>query len=94
MGARPAPIVGIGDLFVGGAAAAALLRLGLRPLEVMVTMTAGLLGALAFGLWRGGAPAVPFIAIAVFLLVQRHSARSESRAASDAGTPGDSGRGA
>jgi len=70
---RIIPIVGIGDLFVGGAAAAALLRLGLRPAAVMGTMAAGLLSALASGLWRGGAPALPFIAVAVFFLVWRHS---------------------
>jgi hypothetical protein len=65
------PIVGIGDLFVGGAAATALLRLGLRPAAVMGMIAVGLLSALAYGLWRGGAPALPFIAVAVFFLVWR-----------------------
>ncbi|HEY9142184.1 MAG TPA: hypothetical protein VIN93_14900 [Bryobacteraceae bacterium] len=65
------PIVGIGDLLVGGAAAAALLRLGLRPAAVMSAIIFGLLSALAYGLWRGGAPALPFIAVAVFFLVWR-----------------------
>jgi hypothetical protein len=69
------PIVGIGDLLVGGTAATALLRLGLRPVGVMVTFAIGLLAALAYGLWRGGAPAVPFIAAAASLLVWRHSIR-------------------
>ena len=68
---RAIPIVGIGDLFVGGAAATALLRLGLRPAAVTGTITAGLVSALAYGLWRGGAPALPFIAVAVFFLVWR-----------------------
>ncbi len=68
---RVIPIVGIGDLFVGGAASAALLRLGLRPAAVMGTIAIGLLSALAYGLWRGGAPALPFIAVAVFFLVWR-----------------------
>jgi hypothetical protein len=69
IGGRLVPIVGIGDLVVGGAAAAALIRLGLRRALVIGTISAGLLGALAYGLWRGGAPAVPFIAAAVVVLV-------------------------
>lgn len=77
---RTLPIVGIGDLFVGGAAATALLRLGLRPAAVMGTIAVGLLSALAYGLLRGGAPALPFIAVAVFFLVWRHSARPAKRA--------------
>jgi hypothetical protein len=44
------PVVGIGDLIVGGAAAAALIRLGLRPVSVLGTMAAGFLTALAYGL--------------------------------------------
>ncbi len=70
---RAIPIVGIGDLLVGGAAATALLRLGLRPVAVMGAIAIGLLSALAYGLWRGGAPAVPFIAVAVLVLVWHHS---------------------
>jgi hypothetical protein len=77
---RTLPIVGIGDLFVGGAAATALLRLGLRPAAVLGTIAIGLLSALAYGLLRGGAPALPFIAVAVFFLVWRHSARPAKRA--------------
>jgi len=77
---RALPIVGIGDLFVGGAAATALLRLGLRPAAVLGTIAIGLLSALAYGLLRGGAPALPFIAVAVFFLVWRHSARPAKRA--------------
>lgn len=73
IGGRTIPIVGIGDLLVGGAAATALLRLGLRPIAVMGTFVIALLTALAYGLWRGGAPAVPFIAAAVAVLVWRHS---------------------
>jgi hypothetical protein len=69
IGGRPVPIVGIGDLLVGGTAALALVRLGLRPAAVAVALAAGLGGALAYGLWRGGAPAVPFIAAAVLALV-------------------------
>lgn len=75
IGGRVVPIVGIVDLLVGGAAAVALLRLGLRPVAVMGTFVVGLLTALAYGLWRGGAPAVPFIAGAVLFLVWRHSMR-------------------
>jgi len=75
------PIVGIGDLFIGGSAATALLRLGLRPAVVLGTIATGLLGALAYGIWRGGAPAVPFLAVAVFVLVWRHSARPPARRA-------------
>ena len=70
---RAIPIVGIGDLLVGGAAATALLRLGLRPVAVMGAIAIGLLSALAYGVWRGGAPAVPFIAVAVLVLVWHHS---------------------
>jgi hypothetical protein len=72
------PIVGIGDLLVGGAAAVALLRLGFGRAPVMGAMAAGLMAALAYGLWRGGAPAVPFIAVAVIALVWRRSARSRA----------------
>ncbi len=78
---RVLPIVGIGDLFVGGSAATALLRIGLRPAAVVGAVAGGLLSALAYGLWRGGAPALPFIAAAVFLLVWEHSTR-KSRSAS------------
>ena len=67
------PIVGVSDLWLAGGAAIALLRLKLRPLAVMGTISAGFLGALAYGLWRGGAPALPFLAVAVWLLVWRHS---------------------
>jgi hypothetical protein len=70
------PIVGISDLLIGGAAATALIRLGLRPVAVMGAIAAGLLGALAYGLWRGGAPALPFLAVTVFLLVWRNSTGS------------------
>ena len=73
------PIVGIGDLFIGGSAAAALLRLKLNPAAVMGAMIGGLLIALAVGLWRGGAPAVPFLAAAVWLLVWRRAQRLRSR---------------
>jgi hypothetical protein len=73
------PVVGLSDLFIGGAAAVALVRLKLRPAAVMGTMVAGFLSALAYGLWRGGTPAAPFLAGAVALLVWRHSSRSTMR---------------
>jgi hypothetical protein len=73
---RVIPIVGIGDLFVAGSAATALLRLNLRPAAVIGTIAIGLLSALVYGIWRGGAPALPFIAVAVSVLVWRHSVRS------------------
>ena len=73
------PIVGISDLFVGGSAAVALLRLKLRPMAVMGTMSAGFLAALAYGLWRGPTPALPFLALAVWLLFWRHAQRLRSR---------------
>jgi hypothetical protein len=76
VGDRVIPIVGIGDLLVGGTAATALLRLGLRPVAVMGAITIGLLSALAYGLWRGGTPALPFIAGAIFLLVVQHGSRA------------------
>jgi hypothetical protein len=73
---RPIPIVGIGDLLVGGSAATALLRLGLEPVPVVGAVAGGLLAALAYGLAFGGAPAVPFMAAAVCLLVWRLKPRS------------------
>ena len=91
---RIIPIVGIGDLLVGGSAAMALLRFRLGPAAVMGTIAAGLLSALAYGLWRGGAPALPFIAVAVFLLVWRHSSRPATRRAPDAAALNDGCRGA
>jgi hypothetical protein len=81
---RAIPIVGIGDLLVGGAAATALLRLKLRPVMVMGTIAIGLLSALAYGLWRGGAPALPFVAAAVFLLVRWHPIGAAERLVSEA----------
>lgn len=68
---RVIPVVGIADLVVSAAAATALIRMGLGTLAVGGAITAGLLGALAFGLWQGGAPALPFIAVAVLFLVRR-----------------------
>jgi hypothetical protein len=91
---RAIPIVGIGDLLVGGAAAAALLRLGLRPVAVMGAFAIGLLTALAYGLWRGGAPAVPFIAAAVSFLVWRHSIRPTGQSGPDPATLAEPCRGA
>ena len=83
-------IVGIGDLLVGGAAATALLRLKLRPVPIMGTFAIGLLAALAYGLWRGrGAPALPFIAVVVFVLVWRHSVRASRQPTSGVVPPGD-----
>jgi hypothetical protein len=69
------PIVGISDLFVGGSAAVALMRLKLPPMAVMGTMSAGLLTAVAFGLWRGPTPALPFLSVAVLLLLWRRAQR-------------------
>jgi hypothetical protein len=47
-----------------------LLRLKLRPLPVMGAMIGGLLAADACGLyWRVAIPAVPFLAVAGWLLV-------------------------
>jgi hypothetical protein len=72
------PIVGISDLFVGGSAAVALVRLKLRPGAVMGMMSAGFLAAVAYGLWRGPTPALPFLSLAVWLLFWRHAQRSRS----------------
>jgi len=80
---RAVPIVGIGDLLVGGAAAAALLRLGFRPVYVMGAVIVGLLSALAYGLWRGGAPTLPFVATAVLILVWRYTGSASSRGRED-----------
>jgi len=74
------PIVGASDLFVSGSAAASLLRSKLRPAPVMGTFAAGLLGAVAWGFWRRAAvPVVPFLAVAVWLLVWRHSSRGRAQ---------------
>jgi len=70
------PIVGISDLFIGGATAAALFRLGFRPVAAVGAIAIGLLVALAYGIWQGGAPALPFVAAAVSLLVWRNSSAS------------------
>jgi hypothetical protein len=60
-----APIVGVGDLFISGAAGAALVRFDRPFWHVLAVLWAGLLLALGVGLWRGGVAAVPFIAFAV-----------------------------
>jgi len=73
IGGRLIPIVGISDLLIGGSAAVALIRLGLRPVAVIGAITIGLLGALVYGIWRGGVAALPFIAVAVLLLVWLNS---------------------
>ena len=73
------PIVGISDLFVGGSAAVALVRLKLNPVAVMSAMIGGFLSAVAYGLWRGPTPALPFLALAVWLLFWRHDQRLRSR---------------
>jgi hypothetical protein len=64
---------------VGGAAAAALLRLGVVAAGIAAACAAGLLGALAYGLWRGGAPALPFLAVAALALVGWHQVRRDRR---------------
>lgn len=66
---RLLPIVGISDLLLGGSAASALIRLGFKPIPVFGMIALGFLGALAYGIWQGGAPALPFIAAASFLLL-------------------------
>jgi hypothetical protein len=76
---RLVPIVGVSDLLVGGAAATALTRIGLRPLAVIAVIAIGFVAALAYGLWQGGAPGLPFIAVTVSLLVWRSSTGSTRR---------------
>jgi hypothetical protein len=66
---RLVPIVGISDLLVGGSAAIALIRVGYRRVVAIGTIASGFTAALIFGLWWGGAPGLPFIAVGVFLLV-------------------------
>jgi hypothetical protein len=72
------PIVGISDLFIGGTAATALIRLKLPAFDVMGSMIGGLLCAVAMGLWFGPTPALPFLAAAVGFLVHRHAQRLRS----------------
>lgn len=69
------PIVGIGDLFIGGCVALGLIRLKLSPARVIGTLLVVLLAALAVGLWGGGAPAVPFLAVGVYFLLWRRAQR-------------------
>jgi hypothetical protein len=69
IGGRLVPIVGISDLLIGGSAATALIRLEFRPLAVVGAIALGFIAALAYGLWQGGAPGLPFIALTVALLV-------------------------
>jgi hypothetical protein len=69
---RLVPIVGISDLLVGGSAAMALIRIRFRPFAVMGVIAAGFVAALAYGIWQGGAPGLPFIALTVALLVWWH----------------------
>jgi hypothetical protein len=76
---RPIPVVGIGDLVVGGAAAVALLAVGVRAMLVTAGLGASLFAALVIGIWRGGAAAVPFLAGA-FALVVWWQARIDARA--------------
>jgi len=45
----------------------------------MGTMSAGFLAAVAYGLWRGPTPALPFLAMAVWFLFLRHDQRLGSR---------------
>jgi hypothetical protein len=73
------PIVGISDLFIGGTAATALIRLKVPPFRVMATMIGGFLCAVAVGLWLGPTPALPFLAVPVGVLVNRHIQRLRSR---------------
>lgn len=69
-------IVGISDLQISSTAAIELIRLGFRPIAVIGAITIDLLDALADGIWRGGAPALPFIEVAVVFLAWRKSGAS------------------
>jgi len=73
------PTVGITDLFIGATAATALLRLKVPPAGVMGSTIGGFLCAAATGLWLGPTPALPFLAVPVGILVQRHAQRLRSR---------------
>lgn len=66
---RTVPIVGVADLFVGGAAAGALLRQDFRAGPVFGAVALGLVLALGFALWRGGIAAIPWMTATVALLV-------------------------
>ena len=80
------PIIGVGDLLVGGAAGAALLRTTESPARVLCALAAGLGTALAVGLWRGGVAALPFIAVACLLALSR-SRRTDNDGESSRSTP-------
>lgn len=66
---RIVPIVGVGDLFAGGAVATVLLHQKYRAGPVFGTVALGLILALVYAFWRGGIAAMPWMAATVALLV-------------------------
>jgi hypothetical protein len=69
VGGRILPIVGIGDLVVAGTAALALTRLRFGLPTLLLAISGGLVAALAYGIQFRGAPAVPFIALVLGIVV-------------------------
>jgi hypothetical protein len=66
---RTTPLVGIGDLLALAALYGGLLRIDVPAYRAGLTLLGGLAAALAIGLRAGGAPALPFLAGAVLLLL-------------------------
>lgn len=61
------PVIGVGDLMFFTVCVAALTRAGWTGAQALAAPLAGLLTALAVGLWAGFTPALPFVAAAVML---------------------------
>lgn len=66
---RPIPIIGIGDLIILGSVFCALSQIGYDGWLSFVFPLGGVLIALAVGLLKEGAPAIPFIAGATIVYV-------------------------
>jgi hypothetical protein len=64
---RIVPIIGVGDLMFFTVCVVTLRRVGWTKTNAFTAPRAGLLSALAVGLWAGFTPALPFVAAAVLL---------------------------
>ena len=64
---RLVPVIGVGDLMFFTAVVSAVRRIGWSEISALVVPLAGILSALAVGLFTGFTPALPFLAGAVLL---------------------------
>lgn len=76
---RPTPLVGVGDLFAVGALFGGLVRVHRRTFRAAAFMLGGLVVAIAVGLVAGGAPGLPFLALAAALDGAMSARRSRTR---------------